>query len=286
VYKFIANHQDQVSGVLSGFDRLVFRGTLRSVAHAGGMNQYLFRNEILLKNFGAHVEQVSQRLKTASLAAAVSTGRPVRYLASAKVSKEDIGRGLAVEDGIHEGLVCVLTSVERCRTFEIYRDRQAKHLYLQPRIRKCLFLDHYVIHPVFGFLNARIQTWFPFSIQLCLNGREWLARQMDQAGLAYARQDNCFPWIEDWTQAQQLMDQQLQGNWPTLLNDIALLGALLLVLALLSAAFGLALGVIASPRLRTAPDGECSKRSTGAATSRCSTSAAATASCSSKLPSA
>jgi hypothetical protein len=221
VYKFIANHQDQISGVLSGFDRLVFRGTLRSVAHAGGMNQYLFRNEILLKNFGAHVEQVSQRLKTASLAAAVSTGRPVRYLASAKVSKEDIGRGIAVEDGIREGLVCVLTSVEPCRTFEIYRNRDSKHLHLQPRIRKCLFLYHYVVHPVFGFLNARIQTWFPFSIQICLNGREWLARQMDQAGLAYARQDNCFPWIEDWTQAQQLMDQQLQVNWPTLLNDIA-----------------------------------------------------------------
>jgi hypothetical protein len=32
---------------------------------------------------------------------------------------------------MHEGLVCVLTSVEPCRTFEIYRDRQTKHLQLQ-----------------------------------------------------------------------------------------------------------------------------------------------------------
>ena len=71
--KFIANHQEQISGVLSGFDRLVFRGTLRSIAHAGGMNQYLSRNQILLKNFGSHVEQVSQRLKTASLAEAASS---------------------------------------------------------------------------------------------------------------------------------------------------------------------------------------------------------------------
>ena len=30
--QFIAKHQDQISGVLSGFDRLVFRGTLRSIA--------------------------------------------------------------------------------------------------------------------------------------------------------------------------------------------------------------------------------------------------------------
>ena len=76
--KFIANHRDQISGVLSGFDRLVFRGTLRSIAYAAGMNQYLSSNEILLKNFGSHVEQVSQRLKAASLAEATAVGRPVR----------------------------------------------------------------------------------------------------------------------------------------------------------------------------------------------------------------
>ena len=219
--QFIAKHQDQISGVLSGFDRLVFRGTLRSIAYAQGMSQYLWNNQILLKEFGSHVEQVSQRLKAASLAEATAAGRPVRYLASADISKEDIARRIAAEDGITNGPVCVLTCVEPCRTFEIYRDRETKHLQLQPRVRKCLFLYHYSVHPVFGFLNARIQTWFPFSIQICMNGREWLAHQMDRLGLAYARHDNCFPWIEDWQQAQQLMDEQLKVDWPTLLDGIA-----------------------------------------------------------------
>jgi hypothetical protein len=207
--------------VLSGFDRLVFRGTLRSIAYAAGMNRYLSSNEVLLKNFGAHVEQVSHRLKTASLAEAVATRRPVRYLASAAFSKEKIARGIAAQDGITAGLVCVLSCVEPCRTFEIYRNRDTKQLQLQPRLRKCLFLYHYIVHPVFGFLNARIQTWFPFSIQICLNGREWLAHQMDASGLNYLRQDNCFPWIEDWSTAQQLMDRQLRVNWPAGLDGIA-----------------------------------------------------------------
>src|ERR1039458_9791753 len=70
-------------------------------------------------------------------------------------------------------------------------------------------------------MNARIQTWFPFRIQICLNGREWLARQMDQAGLRYVRQDNCFPWIEDFAEAQRLMDQQLSTHWAEELNGIA-----------------------------------------------------------------
>jgi hypothetical protein len=219
--KFIANHQNQITGALSGFDRLVFRGTLRSIAYAAGMNQYLSSNEILLKNFGSHVEQVSRRLKAASLNEAQATGRPVRYLASSKVSKEDIARRISAEDGITHGLVCVLRCVEPCRTFEIYRNRDTKQLQLQPRLRKCLFLYHYAVHPVFGFLNARIQTWFPFSIQICLNGREWLAHQMDAIGLSYVRHDNCFPWIEDWQRAQQLMDEQLKVEWPALLNGIA-----------------------------------------------------------------
>jgi len=221
VQQFIAKHKEQISGVLSGFDRLVLRGTLRSIAYAQGMNQYLWSNQILLKEFGSHVEQVSQRLKATSLAEATAAGRPVRYLASPKISKEDTARRIAAKDGITDGLVCVLTCVEPCRTFEIYRDRDTKHLQLQPRVRKCLFLYHYTVHPVFGFLNARIQTWFPFSIQICLNGREWLAHQMDSVGLAYLRHDNCFPWIEDWPTAQQLMDQQLKVDWPILLDGIA-----------------------------------------------------------------
>jgi len=221
VQKFIANHQDQIAGVLSGFDRLVFRGTLRSIAHTPGMSQYLASNNVLLTNFGSHVERVSAKLKTASLAEALAADRPVRYLASSSVSKEKIAQQIATKDAITAGLVCVLTCVEPCRTFEIYRDRATWQLRLQPRIRKCLFLYHYRIHPVFGLLNARIQTWFPFSIQICLNGRGWLAQQMNAQGLAYGRHDNCFPWIEDWPQAQRLMDQQLTVDWPSLLSAIA-----------------------------------------------------------------
>jgi len=221
VQQFIAKHQHHIAGVLSGFDRLVLRGTLRSIAYAEGMNQYLWNNQILLKDFGSHVQQVSQRLKAASLGEANAVGRPVRYLASAEISKEDIARRIAAEDGITRGPVCVLTSVEPCRTFEIYRNRDTKHLQLQPRIRKCLFLYHYAVHPVFGFLNARIQTWFPFSIQICLNGREWLAHQMDAIGLSYLRHDNCFPWVEDWPRAQLLLNEQLTVEWPALLDGIA-----------------------------------------------------------------
>lgn len=217
---FMQKHEDAVIGTLSGFDRLVLRGTLRSLAYAGGMMKHLAALGVLLKNFGEYAQSVTEQLKRSVTEVAVAAGRPVRYLASSRTSKEQVARAIAATDTIQEGLICILTCVEPCVSYEIYRDKEAKLLRLKPRYRKCLFLYAYHIHPQVGFMNARIQSWFPFSVQVCINGREWLARQMDEAGLQYSRRDNCFPWVEDFAKAQSLFEQQLKVHWRTLLDDI------------------------------------------------------------------
>ena len=117
----------------------------------------------------------------------------MKYLPSSAVDKEKAASALPAQQKITEGLVCVLTCVEPCQSFEVYRHAESRRWELQSRRRKCLFLYPYGIHPVFGFMHARIQTCFPLAVQICLNGREWLARQMDAVGLRYLRQDNCFP---------------------------------------------------------------------------------------------
>src|ERR1051326_8770463 len=81
------------------------------------------------------------------------------------------------------------------------------------RERPCHVLYHYQIHPEWGWMHGRIQTWFPFQIQIGINGREWLARQMARHGLGYRQQGNCFVWLEDYPQAQRLLDEQLKTNW-------------------------------------------------------------------------
>jgi hypothetical protein len=220
VYEFIAKHEKDICGVLSGFDRLVFRGTLRSLASGQGMDKYLGVNHILLKEFGNHAKQTSERLKQASLAEANRLKRPVNYLNSSRVCKEEVARQIAKADGIKFGLVCVLTCVEPCQSFEIHQDRATRHLEIVSRERKCLFLYHYWIDPEWGFMHGRIQTWYPFSIQICINGREWLAQQMRAAGIKYVQQGNCFPWVADWNRAQQLLEAQLQVNWARRLDSI------------------------------------------------------------------
>jgi hypothetical protein len=41
---------------------------------------------------------------------------------------------------------------------------------------------------------------------------------MDQAGIAYRQCDNRFVWVEDFAEAQKLLDNQLQSDWPALLQ--------------------------------------------------------------------
>ena len=187
---FLSKHANAVIGVLSGFDRLVFRGTLRMLAHRSGMAAYLWAARVLLKDFGNHAEGLTRQVRDASEELALRTNRPIYYLPSSASSKEDIAREIARADNITEGLICVLTAVEPCLSYEIVRDRDRKRLELVPRHRKCLHPYHDHMHPTFGFMHARIQTWFPFAIQICLNGREWLARSMDAAGIGYRQREN------------------------------------------------------------------------------------------------
>jgi hypothetical protein len=218
---FLSRFASLVTGVVCGFDRLFLSGSLRRIAYARGLQGYLWFNRILYKDFAEHSEQVTARLVDASLRLARERGREIRYLRSNVRGKDNIAREIAERDRIRNGLICVLTSVDPCMSVQILKNRDTKKLEVAYRQRKCLHLYHYQIHPVFGFMHARIQTWFPFKVYVCINGREWLARQMDQVGLHYVRRKNTFTWLEDVAQAQTLFDQQLQAHWPTLLDGLA-----------------------------------------------------------------
>lgn len=218
---FLAVFGHLVLGVLDGFDRLVFRGHLRQLSYPHGMDCYLSANRVLLKDFDDHAREQTKTLISASLAEASRLNRPTPYLNSSKISKEQEARRIATRDQISSGLICVFKSVEPCWTFEVHRNRERKMLELQGKQGKCAFLYHYYLHPEFGFMHARIQTWFPYAMQVCLNGREWLARQLDQAGLNYERRDNKFMHVEDFAKAQALLDQQVRTAWPKCLDEIA-----------------------------------------------------------------
>ena len=64
--RFIQRFGDKITGVLSGFDRLVVRGTLRRIVSVEGMKDLLWHKEILLKQFGGWAEKLTEQLKDVS----------------------------------------------------------------------------------------------------------------------------------------------------------------------------------------------------------------------------
>jgi hypothetical protein len=221
VNRLVEKYSKRIVGHLTGFDRLVMRGSIRNLAVTPLFESFLAHSKVLLKDFAAYVEGKSRQLKRASFSEAERTNRPIVYLPSAQTSKEEVAIGIARNDAITEGLICVLHTVELCNSYQIRKDPASKQLVLEAARRKCTHVYHYWIDPTFGFMGARIQTWFPFSVQVWVNGREWLARDMTRHGLRFERRDNCFTWLEDPATAQKLMDQQLKTDWHSVLDAVA-----------------------------------------------------------------
>ena len=139
-----------------------------------GMSEFLWKSKVLLKDFKTYFGGVTQQVKAAIEQTAKQAGRPLRYLTSSNTDKEAVARKIAADDHVEEGLICVLSCIENCQSFEVGPNREKKRLELRFVPRKCLHYYFYLQHPRFGFMHVRFQSWFPFDLRVCLNGREWL----------------------------------------------------------------------------------------------------------------
>jgi hypothetical protein len=70
-------------------------------------------------------------------------------------------------------------------------------------------------------MHVRLQSWFPFSVQIYINGHEWLARKMDRHGIAYQKMDHAFLRIGQPQRVQRFADRLAQKNWVRTLDAFA-----------------------------------------------------------------
>jgi hypothetical protein len=220
--KFLARHAALVTSILSGFDRVVLRGHLMPLMRDGGMFFFLQAAKVRLLDFKDYVLETSERVKAAALDEANKRDRPVQYLPSSKTDKEGLARELLIQHPLQKpGLICAFKTVEPCMSFEYHRSPDPHERGLKLSARKCMHIYKYYQHPNFGFMHVRLQTWFPFNIQVYINGREWLAMQLQRRRSAFERADNCFTWLCNPSLAQRFMDEQLSTDWPAALTAIA-----------------------------------------------------------------
>jgi len=206
-----------ILGVLHGFDRLRLRGSKRLLCNPPGVGRFLSYVSVPLKDYPTYAKDTTLTLCRAIETNAKQAGL-YHYINNSQESKEETALRLADEHGRKEGLIAVLGCVEPCQIVQVRGDRLTKRLV--PRIEpgKCLHYYHYYLDPGYGLRYTRLQSWFPFTMHVGLNGRDWLACQMAKAGLAYQKKDNCFTSVDDWEAAQRLLDEQLTTSWASLLD--------------------------------------------------------------------
>jgi len=216
-HPFLNKHAHLIHGVLSCFDRVIFRGHL-PCSYPRGLEAFLGQQGILLKDFKHYAPQVAERLKQHIKQQLDQADAPFRHLPR-KERMEEQARQLVQQRGGREGLVCGFSCLETCRTFRLQYAQGRPTL--KKDFRRCLVIYVYLVHAVLGLIHVKLETWFPLTMQVYVNGHDFLARKLDAAQLGYQTADNAFVQLENPTAAQQLADRFAKQNWPKLLGALA-----------------------------------------------------------------
>lgn len=224
---FIAKHAGQIISVLSCFDRVILRGHLpmanphycRVWMHSKGIGLNLKKVPEGWRNFKETAPWFAEQIKAHAQKLAADAGRPYRHLPSHNESMEDNARILVEHDGLTEGLVCVYSTLELCSTYRVRYSQDGPEL--GKDLRTCLVLYFYFLDRDFGLMHVKILTWMPFTVQVYVNGHEWLARQMAREGIAFEKVDNTFVKLQDAVRAQACLPAFWQRDWPRFLDALA-----------------------------------------------------------------
>ena len=218
---FTETFNKSIYGVLHGFDRVIIKGHIPHFYYGNNFYYFLDQEGIKLKDFKHYVIKVTDSIKDNLESIIAKTGCYKEYLRKPGTSKEGIAKRVMKEKGIEEGLICALSVVEPCYALGINYNSDTKKLEKKSQYRKCLHYYFYYMDREFGFMHVKLQTWFPFHIQIYINGKSYLMQQLQKSGIKYKSYDNSITWVEDLDKAQKLSDKFHEKKWNSVFDVFA-----------------------------------------------------------------
>lgn len=204
--ELLERFKDQISGTISCFDRIILQGRMPIFSYADGMTRYLTARGIKIFDFVKWAKPLTDGIQEHAEKVAAAAGLQVDFVRKKNFRKECRIQEVLQKRGTHPGLVWVFSALEPCTTYAPRYNPDKKRPYLSAKDKKCLHYYFYFIDETFGLCYLRVPTWCPFRLQFYCNLHNWLARQLDQAGIPYRLLDNAFVQIQDWAQAQEICD--------------------------------------------------------------------------------
>src|SRR5258708_3912540 len=123
--------------------------------------------------------------------------------------KDDVGQQYRASFTGEEGVLFVGKAQEKARVFRTEKRRDAQGETYPWIIRSTAMPHHYYVYILdkdFGPLFIQFCSYFPYPPKLCLNGHEWLKRQLTQRGIPLERLDNGIRTTDAASRVQRIAD--------------------------------------------------------------------------------
>ena len=219
VWRFVAKFASLIVATLHCFDRVIFKGHLplaapseleRFVDWVLKVRRCQFMNDL--------ASEWSERLVAHAQAFAGKRGRTYLYR-TGSFKKDRWAEQLIREQRIDSGLVGILCTQETCNSFALVPGEGRPRFVSRPRQQRVLY--YYFLDPQLGLIHVRLQTWAPYTLQVYVNGHDWLAQQLARLGLGFVLHHNAFTQLDDPAQTQRQADRFAKLDWPKILNRYA-----------------------------------------------------------------
>jgi hypothetical protein len=124
--------------------------------------------------------------------------------------KEEVAAEMRAKHPVTDGVVFIGKAQEKCTVYRTEKRHNPKAQRAYAWIVKATALvNHYYFYCVdenFGPFFLKFCSYFPYNAKLCLNGHEYVKRQLEREGIAFQALDNGIGSCADPKRLQQICD--------------------------------------------------------------------------------
>jgi hypothetical protein len=219
VWQFVTKFASLIVCSLHCFDRVLFKAHLPMAAprELERFVDYVLR--VRRSHFIKTVApQWSDFLVRHAQQAAAKAERTYLYR-TGSFKKDQWAEGLLREQRIEGGLVGVLCTLETCNSFVLVPAPERPRFVSKPRLQRVLYW--YFLDRELGLIHVRLQTWAPFTLQVYVNGHDWLAQQLARLKIGFVLKHNAFTQFEEPAKVQRQADRFAKLDWAKILGRYA-----------------------------------------------------------------
>ena len=220
----LEQNKEKINGILETFDRMIINGYILQLCNYRQFLYYLIQNNIKLKDFDKFALSQTEALCNHIDNYIKDNNCETIYLNSGKIDKNEIVMNELDKKDNKCGLITALSVVEICNTMTVKPNKESEKLEVTQKPTKCKHYYFYYNDDEFGLMYLKIQTWFPYNVQIYINGREYLSKIFDKNNIKYEMYNNSFSYIEDFDKVQELanniLNQKISDSFDSLISKI------------------------------------------------------------------